>query len=477
MNRTSRLIGRHLIWACAALVVACATCGVCLAEPAQKQPNVVIFLADDLGYGDLGCYGSPTCRTPHLDRLAQQGARLTQFNCPAPFCAPTRASLLTGRYPFRCGLMDNPIPDGRPAGDVRHLPVGEKLLPEVLGIANAMIGKWHLGHQPEWLPTRRGFQSYFGIPYSNDMRPVRLLAGEETAEYPVVQATLTERYTARALDFIDTHKQAPWFLYLAYAAPHKPLACSEAFYRRGEQGLYEKVIAELDASVGRVLEKLDALQLADHTLVIFTSDNGPWYGGSAGGLRGMKGTSYEGGYRVPMIARWPGQIAADKTIDALATTPDLFATVLDAQGIAAPSDRTIDGQSLLPLLRGQTERTPHEFIVGQAGGRLGTIRNQRWKLHIVPPPNNRVPPPNDKPWVDPRGPDGVTILAPYEQYSPADFPGIQTGDPPHPGQLFDLENDPTEQHDVAAKHPEIVAMLQRQFKSLATLAPPGESQP
>lgn len=425
----------------------------------------MVLLADDLGYGDLSCYGSATCQTPELDRLAARGARLTHFNCPAPFCAPTRASLLTGRYPFRCGLMDNPIPDGAPAGDLRQLPAEETLLPELLrgaGYATCLVGKWHLGHQPSALPTRRGFDEYLGIPYSNDMRPVKLLDGERTVEYPVVQATLTQRYTERALEFIEGHARQPFFLLLAYAAPHKPLACSEEFYQRGgEQGLYAQVVAELDASVGRVVTKLTELKLADNTLVVFASDNGPWYGGSTGGLRGMKGTSYEGGYRVPLVTHWPGRVAAGREIAALATTPDLFATVLAAAGVAAPGDRTIDGQNLLPLLAGDTVASPHEFVLGQAGGRLATIRTQRWKLHVLPPGRNARR--TDGHWVDPRAPDGVTILAPYEQCGPDQFPGVATGDPPREMQLFDLEHDPAEQHDVAERHPDEVAKLREQF--------------
>src|SRR5207248_2937152 len=192
------------------------------------KPNIVLILADDLGYGDLGCYGHPRFKTPNLDRMAGEGVRLTQFNTPAPFCAPTRAALLTGRYPFRCGLTTNPAPDGGLAADAAGLPLGEVTLAQVLrgaGYATGMVGKWHLGHQRrEFLPTRRGFEEYLGIPYSNDMRPVRLLKGAEEVEYPVVQATLTRRYTEWALRFIERNRDRPFFLYFAHAMPHKPLA-------------------------------------------------------------------------------------------------------------------------------------------------------------------------------------------------------------------------------------------------------------
>ncbi len=438
----------------------------CLAEPPTAR-NVVLLLADDLGYGDLACYGSARCVTPHLDRLAKEGIRMTQFNCPAPFCAPTRASLLTGRYPFRCGLMDNPVPDAGTAGDQRHLPAGEVLLPQLLGRVNLMLGKWHLGHKKDWLPTRRGFQEYFGILYSNDMRPVRLVEGDQTVEYPVVQATLTERYTRRAVEFIEQNSATPFFLYLAYAAPHKPLACSERYFRRGPHGLYEQVIAELDASVGSILDKLDELKIANQTLVIFTSDNGPWYGGSTGGLRGMKSTSYEGGYRVPMIARWPERLAAGQTIDALGTTPDLFSTIVDAVGADLPGGRTYDGKSLLPLWTGHAAASPHDYVVGQAGGQLATIRNQRWKLHVRAPGLASHAKQTDRPWTDPRAPDGVTILAPHQQYSPDDFPGVRTGDPPREMQLFDLQHDSAEQRDVAADKPDVVTELRQAFQAYA----------
>ena len=205
------------------------------------KPNIIVILADDLGYGDLGCYGHPRFKTPNLDRMAGEGVRLTQFNTPMPFCAPTRAALLTGRYPFRCGLSTNPAPYGGPAEDATALPPGEITLAQVLealGYPTGMVGKWHLGHKaPKELPTRRGFDEYLGIPYSNDMRPVRLLEGETEAEYPVVQATLTGRYTERALRFIEKNRDRPFFLYIAHAMPHKPLACSEAFYKKSGVGL------------------------------------------------------------------------------------------------------------------------------------------------------------------------------------------------------------------------------------------------
>lgn len=429
----------------------------------KVRPNIVIILADDLGYGELGCYGHPKFKTPHLDKMAVEGARFLQFNTPMPYCAPTRASLLTGRYPSRCGMPNNPAPDGGAKADAVALPSSEITLAQVLkqsGYATGMVGKWHLGHaKAEHLPTRRGFDEYLGILYSNDMRPVRLINGEKVAEYPLVQATLTDRYTQWALDFIQHNKGRPFFLYFAHTMPHKPLACSEAFYKKSSAGLYGDVIAELDASVGRVLAKLKELGLDENTLVIFTSDNGPWYGGSTGGLRGMKGTTWEGGYRVPCIVRWPGRVPSGQTLDAIATTPDLFPTALAAAGVAGPQDRIYDGRNLLPILSGKGP-PPHEVIISHSGAQIAAVRDQRWKLHLIAAKDRKDGKAGVK-WLDPRGPDGVTILAPYEQYQPSDYPGLRTGDETRAFSLFDLANDPGEQKDVAAQHADIVARLKQ----------------
>jgi uncharacterized sulfatase len=419
-----------------------------------------------MGYGELACFGHPRFKTPNLDRMAAEGARLTQFNAPAPFCAPSRAALLTGRYPFRCGLTSNPAPDF--GGEYKQigLPTSEKTLAEVFqdaGFATGMIGKWHLGHaQKKFYPVRRGFDEYLGILYSNDMRPVQLIDGEKVVEYPVVQTTLMRRYTQRALEFLEQHKNKPFFLYFAHAMPHKPLAASEEFYKKSGAGLYGDAVAELDDSVGQVLAKLKQLGLDENTLVIFTSDNGPWYGGSSGGLRGMKGTSWEGGYRVPFIARFPGKIPAGHESAQLAATIDIFPTVLKAAGISPPADRVIDGEDLMPLLTSDA-KTPHEVVLGMQGPRLASVRDDRWKLHVLPA-NERLGPENPRErWIDPRAPDGVTLLAPYEQYGPRDYPGLRGGDPPQAMQLFDLDTDAGEQHNIAPAHPDVVSRLKRHY--------------
>lgn len=435
--------------------------GAAATPAATPPPNFIFILADDLGYGDLACYGHPRHRTPNIDRLAREGARFTHFYAPTPFCAPARASLLTGRYPMHHGFYGNPAPDGGPAADQLALSPREVLLPQLLrqrGYATGMIGKWHLGHKTvEQWPLRRGFDSYFGILYSNDMRPVQLIDGETVAEYPVVQATLTRRYTERALAFLRAQRDRPFFLYLAHAMPHKPLAASEAFYRQSGAGLYGDAVAELDWSVGQVLATVRELGLESNTLVVFASDNGPWYGGSTGGLRGMKATTGDGGLRVPCMARWPNRIPAGQTLTALGMLPDWFSTLLALAGQPAPADRPIDGRNLWPVLT-QGAASPHEAIFGWHGEKLRTVRSGKWKLHLVASERFRTMGP-DEPWIDPRGPDGQTILAPAEQAHPSQFPGLIGGDPLRAGALFDLEADPGEQHDVAAQHPDVVARL------------------
>lgn len=449
------------------LVVVCAilNCAAFL----EARPNVIVILADDLGYGDLGCYGHPKFKTPHLDRMAAEGARLTQFNTPIPFCAPTRAALLTGRYPFRCGMPSNPAPDGGPMADMTHLPETEVTLGQLFqqaGYATAIFGKWHLGHaKPEWLPTNRGFDTYFGIPYSNDMRPVKLFEGTQPdAEFPLDQTRLTQRYTDRALSFIAQNRSRPFFLYLPHTMPHKPLAASNKYYKQTQLGLYGDVIAELDAGIGAIFSKLQELKIDDNTLVIFTSDNGPWYGGSTAGLRGMKGSTYEGGHRVPCIARWPGKIPAGHVSHELGVTMDIFTTVLKAAEVSQPTDRVIDGRDLMLLLTSKTATSAHEAIFGAQGAPLSSVRDGRWKLHVLPAKDPFLgATKRGGAWTDPRGPDGKTIVAPLEQPQPSEYPGVRTGVEPVAMQLFDLQADPAEQVDVAKDHPEVIARLKKLF--------------
>jgi len=446
-----------------------------VAATEAPKPNVVVIFADDLGYGDLGCFGHPKFKTPVLDRMAEEGVRLTDFYVPMPYCAPSRASILTGRYPFRHGLVGNPFPDASPAAHKRGLVDSEITLAEALqgaGYATCCIGKWHLGHQPQFYPRCQGFDEYVGILYSNDMRPVELIDGETVVEYPVVQATLTQRYTKRALAFIEKQRDRPFFLYLPHAMPHKPLAASEDFYKKSGAGLYGDVIAELDWSVGKILAKLKELNLDKKTFVIFTSDNGPWFGGSTGGLRGMKGKTWEGGIRVPMIARWPDRIPAGRVCHAPAGIIDVFPTVLKLAGVAMPDDRIIDGKDIMPLLTSEAP-SPHEALLAMSGARVMTVRSGKWKLHVHRPQHWPTSIIENKNWVDSRRPDGVTILAPYEQCKPDEYPGVPGGDPPQEMMLFDLQADPAEQHDVAEEHPEVVKRLKDLYDRMTGQALPA----
>ena len=465
----SPTVSRRVFWL---LIILLASVSSLLAQatPSNQGTNVVVILADDLGWGDLGVYGHPRFKTPNLDRMAREGARLTNFYSPTPYCAPSRASLLTGRYPFRNGITGNPAPDAG-INDIgirsSEVTLGEAF--QSAGYQTAIVGKWHLGHKPEFYPTRHGFHEYLGILYSNDMRPVQLIDGEKVVEYPLVQATLTKRYTERALSFIERSKDKPFFLYFPQAMPHKPLAASEDFYKKSGAGLYGDVLAELDWSVGQVFGKLKELGLDDKTLVIFTSDNGPWYGGSTGGLRGMKSNNWEGGLRVPLIARWPGRIPAGHVSDAPAIMMDLFPTALKAAGIPIPADRTIDGKDLFPVLSSKAG-SQHEAIFSMLADRVVSVRSGNWKLHVIPAREQKLVKPGEK-WIDPRGPDGVTILAPYEQAHPSEYPGLFGPEPAQALSLFDLGQDPSEQKNVADQHVDVVRRLKALYDTIVPQSP------
>ncbi len=440
----------------------------------NQRPNIIVIFADDLGYGDIAGFGTKTMRyeTPNLERMAKEGVRMTDFYVPTPYCAPSRATLLTGRYPFRNGVVFNPAPDSG-INDV-GLPPEEITIAEVLksaGYATCCVGKWHLGHTLEFLPRPQGFDRYYAILYSNDMRPVQLVENETVVEYPVVQATLTQRYTDRSVAFIKENftRNNPFFLYLAHAMPHKPLAASEDFYTpETPDDLYADVIRELDWSVGKIMTTLRELGIGDETLVIFLSDNGPWYGGSTGGLRGMKAMTWDGGLRVPFIARWPGRIPSGIENHAPAASIDILPTVLKAAGLEPPSDRVIDGKDILPLLESTEAGSPHDAIFGMQGTRLMFVRSGKWKLHICSP--GRIPARGDD-WIDPRGPDGVTLLAPFEQARPPAYPGEREGDEPTDMMLFNMEEEPAERHNAAQEHPEIVGRLKKLYDAMVKDVP------
>jgi arylsulfatase len=404
------------------------------AAPAQP-PNIVLIYADDLGYGDLGCYGSGI-RTPHIDRMAAEGMRFTQFYSANPVCSPSRAALLTGRYPTRVGVPRVLFPR-----DTTGLPASETTIAQLLKgkqYKTMCVGKWHLGHLPEYLPTSRGFDGYYGIPYSNDMQPRPLLQGTETIEEPARLDTLTERYTEQAVRFIERSKGSPFFLYMPHTYPHIPLAASERFRGKSRAGLYGDVVEELDWSVGQVLDSLKKNSLDGNTLVMFSSDNGPWYQGSPGRLRGRKGSTYEGGVRVPFIARLPGRIPKGALCRGVSSTMDVLPTVAKLCGARLPA-QPLDGIDIWPLLSGGTEDVQREALLYFDNLHAQCVRKGKWKLH----------------------------LARYNSfaYGPA-AQGGRVNVPLNPFELYDLENDPEESYDVAPENPAVVKDLQDRAERL-----------
>lgn len=418
------------------------------AEP--SKPNIVIIYADDLGYGDLGCYGHPAIRTPNIDRMAGEGMRFTDFYSAAEVCTPSRAALLTGRYPVRSGMCHDQFRVLR-SNSKGGLPKDEVTLAELLkqqGYATGMTGKWHLGHLPEHLPPHHGFDSYFGMPFSNDMMPAPdspkgrekffeennawwrtpLIRGTEVIEAQPEQRQLTRRYTEEAVQFIREKKAGPFFLYVAHSFPHVPLFASANFRGKSDAGIYGDVVEELDWSVGQVLDTLRAEKLEKNTLVVFSSDNGPWlifnhHGGSAGPLREGKGSTWEGGMRVPGIAWWPGRVPAGIVQREMATTMDLFTTCATLAGARLP-DRTLDGVDLSPLLFG-TGKVEREAFFYYRGTALFAARLGPWKAHFIT----------------------------QSAYGP-DKPEHH-----NPPRLYHLGEDPGEKWDRAAAQPEIIARI------------------
>ncbi len=417
-----------------------------------QKPNVIVMLTDDQGFGDLSCFGSPSIHSPNLDRMAAAGIKMTNFYA-FPSCSPSRAAFLTGCYPPRVGIPDVVAPPG-PAWtrDKQYgLHPDETTLAEILkaaGYATGMVGKWHLGHFAETMPTRQGFDHFFGLPYSNDMQPERgypdlaLLKNTDTLEINPDQSQLTSRYTAAALDFIREQQDTSFFLYLAHSMPHTPIYASANFQGKSKQGLYADVVQEIDASVGAILAELTTLGLEENTLVIFTSDNGPWliYGnhaGSAGPFREGKGTTWEGGMRVPMIARWPAKIPAGSISRMPASLIDLLPTL--AQATAAPlPERKIDGRNLLAHLSNPAHPAsapPETPFCYYRSGNLDAVRLGKWKLHV----------PHQYRYVETVGDDGEGGQYAYT------MTGLE---------LYDLAGDPGERYNVAASYPEKTAELE-----------------
>ena len=419
------------------------------ASAQQTPPNFVIIFADDLGYGDLACYGHPSIKTPHLDRMAREGMRFTQFYSAAEVCTPSRAALLTGRLPPRngqCGKRRVYFPDSKGGLTAEEITVAELLKSK--GYATALLGKWHLGHLPQFSPLQHGFDYFYGTLYVNDMdrvptspkgkaayaKPkseywnVPLTRNTETIERPANQNLFTRRYTDEAVRFVQEHKDRPFFLYLAHNMPHVPLFASDEFAGKSSRGLYGDTIEEIDHSVGKVLQTLRDEKLDQKTLVIFTSDNGPWLmyneqGGSAGLLREGKGSTWEGGMREPGIAWWPGTVPAASVSRELASTLDILPTFCALAGVEAPKNRPLDGYDISAALKGGKSTRNEMFFYRSYD--LFAVRQGAWKAHFFTQPGYNQPQPDKH-------------------------------DPP---LLFNLEIDPGESYNVAAQHPEVLAQI------------------
>ncbi|MBE9517547.1 MAG: sulfatase [Bacteroidetes bacterium] len=421
-------------------------------ESEQKTPNFIIIFADDMGYGDVGVYGHPTIKTPNLDEMAHTGQKWTNFYVAASVCTPSRAGLITGRLPIRTGMCSDRrrvlFPDSNGG-----LPVSEATIASLLktaGYSTACIGKWHLGHLPQYSPNVHGFDYYFGIPYSNDMDgqfdgvPYRegcrnpstvnfnvpLLKNSEIVERPADQTTITKRYTEETVRFIEENQEAPFFIYLAHSMPHVPLYRSKDFENKSLRGIYGDVIEELDWSVGEILAALKRNKLDENTLVVFTSDNGPWlifndHGGSAGLLSGGKGGTYEGGMREPAIFWYPGTIKPEVVME-LGTTMDLLPTFCRLANVELPEDRTYDGYDLFPVLSG-TGDSPRDVVYYYRGTQIYAIRKGAFKAHFIT-----------------QGEYGGPKLTVHER-----------------PLLFNLTVDPSEKMDIADKHPDVLLEIEK----------------
>lgn len=434
---------RHFLLASVATAALAACASPPVTGASARKPNVVLILCDDLGYGDLGVFGNGMIRTPNIDRMAAGGARLTTFYASANVCTPSRAGLMTGRYPIRTGLARDVIRQT----DTNGLPLSEISIAEALkpDYATALVGKWHLGHvAPFWPPTQQGFDLFFGLPYSHDMQPLHLYDAEPgveiTQEEPLMDR-LTERFFARGFQFIEANKDRPFFLMLTLTAPHVPLDPHPDHAGQSAAAEYGDVVEEIDDNVGRLMHQLKTLGLDNDTLVILTSDNGPWWEGSSGGLRDRKGgAGWEGGYRVPFIARQPGRIPAGLVNDSMAMNIDLLPTIVRWTGGAVP-DVELDGADIASLLTIPRAPSPHGELVLFINEDVAAVRTQRWKY---------------------------VVRSFYRTYEGVlDAPGRNDW-----VLLVDIEKDPAESYDVSSLHPDVLAdMAARVAKARATFAP------
>ncbi|MDH6357519.1 sulfatase [Parabacteroides sp. PF5-9] len=413
---------------------------------AKEKPNIIFIYADDLGYGDLGCYGSKVNRTPNLDQMASEGIQFTDLYSACSISSPSRAGLLTGRHPVRMGIHSVFFP-----GSYTGIPTTEVTLAQKLqenGYHTGIVGKWHLGHMQQFRPLQRGFDEYFGIPYSNDMNPCIYMDGNEAGTTLVNQDSITYTYTTKALDFIERNQEKPFFLYLAHNMPHIPLAASANFRGKSANGLYGDVIEELDWGIGQVLNKVKECGLDENTIIIFSSDNGPWLtegpmGGVATPLFQGKGTTWEGGQRVPALIRWKGTIPAGKVYQEMVTMLDWFPTLVNIGGGQTPTDRMIDGKDISPILLNPEIKEEREFPFIEFG-RIVAYRKGDWKL-ILPEDIRKG------------------------NYWVADVPAHET-------LLFNLRTDIGEQTDLSAQYPEKVKELTaalEKFKATIKDAPPA----
>lgn len=417
-------------------------------DAADTRPNIILIYADDLGYGDLGCYGHPVHRTPHLDRLAREGARFTHFYCAQAVCSASRAALLTGCYPNRISILGALGPRAETGINDKETTIAEVLKPA--GYHTAIFGKWHLGHHPQFLPTRHGFDAYYGLPYSNDMWPrhpnakanypdLPLIEGEKTLALNPDQTRLTTDLTRKAVDFIDRHAKEPFFIYLPHPMPHVPLHVSQERAGTSAGGLYGDVIEEIDWSLGQIMEKLKQTGLSDKTLILFSSDNGPWlsYGnhaGTTGGLREGKGTTFEGGQRVPLLAWWPGKIPAGLVCAEPCMTIDILPTLAQIAGAKLPEQK-IDGKSIVQLMTQAGARSPHEVLYFYWNRELHGVRVGPWKLYL---------PHQYSSLKSSAGKDGKP--GPYEQKQ-------------LPLSLYHVVKDTAETENLAEKEPDVVKRL------------------